>query len=591
MGSAASSALDAVRALVPAWVDVVAVAGELACWTLGAWFAASGLAWLGARAARRAQAGGWHQVARAAFPYRVGLGLLQGGVPITWYLAHLFGEPPLAPGARLAAVPAAAAAWGVLAVKRLRFERRLGRANLTGGDWVRGQLLSVLLFFPHLAVAILVGLFVPPRFDAVAFGVLAAGVAAMVIAGWGGGLAVARVLGIVRPPSPRTAAAIERSAGQVGRAVPRIGEVSVSMANALVVFGAETILVTRRALEVLGDEELVAVLRHELGHLAEPVRSRAIHFAGIAVVAPLAAARPIHATLGYDALLLILLVALIVGQLLLPVHRRREEDADRCAFRSAADSAVFARALEAIHRVNLIPAVLTKGQAMHPHLYDRLIAADVTPAFPRPAPPAHGSPVLLTMLGYGVFLACAFLGSKNVPLWIGALGGEQARLWCRAVVEQTYPAYALNDLARSVWQSDGPASAIPFYAAAAELDDSPWWPALAAQAAAAGGRPDDAATFLDEARGRARSHGPGSWDDAVRAAADALESARKQREALRGRSGPGGPILHRPHRAGDARGVFWGVPPRARLWDPRGSPWIDAPKELAGARHEMAIAW
>ena len=527
MGSAASSALDAVRALVPAWVDVVAVAGELACWTLGAWFAASGLAWLGARAARRAQAGGWHEVARAAFPYRVGLGLLQGGVPITWYLAHLFGEPPLAPGARLAAVPAAAAALGVLAVKRLRFERRLGRAGLTGGNWARGQLLLVLLFFPHMVVAILVGLLVPPRFDAAAFCLLAGGAAAMVVAAWGGGLAVARVLGIVRPPSPRTAAAIERSAAQLGRTVPRIGEVSVSMANALVVFGAETILVTRRTLEVLGDEELVAVLRHELGHLAEPARRRAIHLTGVLVLFPLAAARPILATLGGGVLFLILAVALIVGQLLLPIHRRREEDADRCALGSAEDSVAFARALEAIHRDNLIPAVLTRGT--HPHLYDRLLAADVTPAFPRPAPPARGLPVLLTMLGYGAFLACALLGSGSVPRWIGALRGEQARLWCRAVVERTYPAYALGDLARGVWQSDGPASAIPFYAAAAELDESPWWPALAAQAAAAGGRPDDAATFLDEARERARTHGPGSRDDAVRAAADALERAGTRR--------------------------------------------------------------
>lgn len=36
--------------------------------------------------------------------------------------------------------------------------------------------------------------------------------------------------------------------------------------------------------------------------------------------------------------------------------------------------------------LNLLPAVEAKGRATHPHLYDRLIAAGVTPDFPRPAP-------------------------------------------------------------------------------------------------------------------------------------------------------------------------------------------------------------
>ena len=47
----------------------------------------------------------------------------------------------------------------------------------------------------------------------------------------------------------------------------------------------------------------------------------------------------------------------------------------------------FARALVHLSELNLSPAVLPGNAGTHPHVYDRLLAAGVTPEFPRPAVP------------------------------------------------------------------------------------------------------------------------------------------------------------------------------------------------------------
>src|SRR5207249_9576995 len=48
----------------------------------------------------------------------------------------------------------------------------------------------------------------------------------------------------------------------------------------------------------------------------------------------------------------------------------------------------YARALEKLHRLNLMPAV-TSGSGVHPSLYDRMIAAGVTPDYRRPVAPTY----------------------------------------------------------------------------------------------------------------------------------------------------------------------------------------------------------
>ena len=58
--------------------------------------------------------------------------------------------------------------------------------------------------------------------------------------------------------------------------------------------------------------------------------------------------------------------------------------ADAIAHANEPDPGIYARALAKLYEDNLLPAVNAKDRATHPHLYDRMLAAGVTPDFPRP---------------------------------------------------------------------------------------------------------------------------------------------------------------------------------------------------------------
>jgi hypothetical protein len=68
------------------------------------------------------------------------------------------------------------------------------------------------------------------------------------------------------------------------------------------------------------------------------------------------------------------------------ISRKLETRADDMATANEGDAGTYARALTRLYADNLLPAVTAKERATHPHLYDRLLAAGVTPDFPRPAP-------------------------------------------------------------------------------------------------------------------------------------------------------------------------------------------------------------
>jgi hypothetical protein len=91
------------------------------------------------------------------------------------------------------------------------------------------------------------------------------------------------------------------------------------------------------------------------------------------------------------------------------LSQRMEKRADELALKEQINEGVYARALEKLYRENLSPAVNVNNRQTHPHLYDRMIAAGITPDFPRPARPKR-----LTLIGwafifaFGLFIALTF---------------------------------------------------------------------------------------------------------------------------------------------------------------------------------------
>ena len=97
---------------------------------------------------------------------------------------------------------------------------------------------------------------------------------------------------------------------------------------------------------------------------------------------------------------------------------RWSKRADALSSANEGESGTYARALEHLYQLNLVPAVVRQKHAVHPHLYDRLLAAGVVPAYPRPSPPSRWrAPAVIFamflcgtiyMFGWGVLLTMLF---------------------------------------------------------------------------------------------------------------------------------------------------------------------------------------
>ena len=187
------------------------------------------------------------------------------------------------------------------------------------------------------------------------------------------------------------------------------------MANAIAFVLERKIGVTDAALATLDDDQLAAVCAHEMAHLAEPrrvilARASGAFLLGLYIALIMASVRPILGSFGPDGMLWGIIAAflfLIVGVLLLKrLGRKMEIRADSHATGWEPSPGTYARALERIAQVNLVPAVMGSRRNVHPDLYDRMIQAGVTPDFPRPARP----PRWAFVLGLAGLLLAACLG-------------------------------------------------------------------------------------------------------------------------------------------------------------------------------------
>ena len=89
---------------------------------------------------------------------------------------------------------------------------------------------------------------------------------------------------------------------------------------------------------------------------------------------------------GVAVLELVLLLLLVFSRQL---SQRMEKRADALARQEQTGDGIYARTLEKLYQANQMPAVMPRGRRTHPHLYDRMLAAGLTPDYPRPAPPGR----------------------------------------------------------------------------------------------------------------------------------------------------------------------------------------------------------
>lgn len=198
--------------------------------------------------------------------------------------------------------------------------------------------------------------------------------------------------------TPRLRQIVDEVTAKAGLKPVRAWVADAVNANAFALMHIRCIVVTSRAMEIMDDDELRTLVQHEMAHLRESPGVRCARLLGGLSWLGFAFTRPVVHRLDFIGVCWIFLGVMLVRRFALNVAKRMENRADSMSTTSDDEGPVYARALEKLYETNQIPAVMNK-RLLHPHLYDRMTAAGLTPAYLRPAPPEqwHWS-VLVSML-------------------------------------------------------------------------------------------------------------------------------------------------------------------------------------------------
>lgn len=248
-----------------------------------------------------------------------------------------------------------------------------------------------LLNLSWLALLVVSGLLMPAQFD---WKVGIIGLAVMgLLLGLSFGLAVGlmRCLGLLTAPPDRLQRIVALTEGRMGVAVRRVWLLRSALSYAAAFPATRELIFSERLLDTLSDDEIASVCAHELGHLTEDRTVARRRVLSSLTLFPLVFTKPALALPDQwpgVAFLLLLAWLVILVVFTRRLARKMEIRADTIGAENSIDPATYAHALERIYETNLIPAVMRSNKHAHPHLYDRLLAVGVTPAYDRPAPPA-----------------------------------------------------------------------------------------------------------------------------------------------------------------------------------------------------------
>jgi Zn-dependent protease with chaperone function len=411
---------DGVRALLPPWA--IGAGGLLAVAT--AFATGLGATALGARVARlrsgEVAGAHWTERARRVWPARAVASLapwIAAGAfsPLVWSAGPLALLPAWGTGAA-----AVLAAWLGGATAAARVESLVsgrGRGPLEQAGSTLGVLV---LLLPQLVWVGPMNALVTGGDGAPTLPRVAACVVVFALLSIFGTLPLARAAGVLRPPSERVRAAVARAAVRTGTQPQAVFELALPMVNAFAFPVLGWLVFTGRCARELAETELEAIACHELGHLAEPARVRAARVAGAFVLLPFGFASAAMGALGpLPGVALVAVAALALAVPISRLARRMEDRADAIAHGHEDGSGTYARALERLHELNLAPATGFRARGTHMHLHERMRAAGVEPAWPRPAAPSGWR----LWAGLGAAIAVVFAGAL-VSLAPGALLGR-----------------------------------------------------------------------------------------------------------------------------------------------------------------------
>jgi Zn-dependent protease with chaperone function len=501
--------IEASRNLLPAWVgwgNLVCIPVVFALSSLVSWLSA----WVAIPSRHGYESAAWVDKARLGYPASQ---ISRFNVILMYVMACLLAPFCRGPFSRIPE-PVHTFLVGSAAFAGALLVRIWVGYRLRPGSWslkyrLQGMLTDGLFLWPHLLAVMLLAPLLPGTLTAGAISVIASSTLFLGFIAWGGGIFLARALGLARPASDRLRGVVQRAAARVGVSPRGTYELTSPEANAFALPACQRLAFTDRVLTLCDDEELAAICAHELGHLTESRLTVLGRTLGIWILLPLLAAKPMIGSYGLLAYFWVYVLFLGGCLLLGRLTHRMEVRADAVGAMHQGEPGTYARALAKMYEANLAPAVLFGKHGGHPHLYDRLLAAGVESGYSRPQPPSRRRLTLSFLVT--VVLVSGIAGGLSVArhsLRGAARGDEPMLMWKLALDGDGGGALALADLALLRYKQGDQDQSVIFYQAASVLNpDSAYEPANLAIVLANGNRCAEAEAALSEAEARAqRNH-------------------------------------------------------------------------------------
>lgn len=246
----------------------------------------------------------------------------------------------------------------------------------------------IILRGAFLIVYIVMSILLPSRMNETALLIMLAAVLAVLWMQLGGLTRIGRFLFLIYPADEELKNRVATVAERLGCRKPSVWMLHWSRANALALPFANAIWVTETLPRLLTPEELDGVIAHEMAHLCESFSTRCVRMIGSFLLFPLFTFRMWGSHSGWKGVVYAYAIFFLGLIILKKRSRRMEERADQFGKKAEEEPGIYARALEKLYQANLIPAVMRGKKTVHPHLYDRMLAAGITPDYPRPQPPA-----------------------------------------------------------------------------------------------------------------------------------------------------------------------------------------------------------
>ena len=378
-------------------------AGFLASWSLN---------WLALIPWRRAAGLHWTERARRLFTVRAGVWCNVIFVPIIVLMTVEMNWPQNLFSPVLIGV--LCAAGGMLGNYPLTYETLKA---IRFQDWLRQACAIWLLHLGGVVLLVGAGLAMPQKFDWVCAVIGAATLGLKFWLDFGLAVTLLRWLRVLDLAPERLQRIVTDTATRMGIQVRRVWLLHHSAGYAAALLTSRELVFSDRLLELLADDEVGSICAHELGHLTESrtVVGRRIRFS--LAFFPFIFTKPIIGLPGawpVPAILCMLAWAIVMVNNARLLARQMEVRADVIASENSSNAATYARALERIYEANQIPAVMRGNRMAHPHLYDRMLAAGVTPDYSRPAPPESNSLIIwLVSVALGI-VAVLFVQSRRL---------------------------------------------------------------------------------------------------------------------------------------------------------------------------------